>query len=86
MVTGYFVEMQSQFSSRWTKVNKKAISQLTLTLSDLSEGEKYEVKVAAENEAGVGTFCDPIGFVAKDPFGSTSNFELYNFKTTIQKV
>ena len=85
-MTGYYVEMQSQFSSRWTKVNKKAISQLTLTLSDLSEGEKYEVKVAAENEAGVGTFCDPIGFVAKDPFGSTSNFELYNFKTTIQKV
>ena len=71
-MTGYFVEMQSQFSSRWTKVNKKAISQLTLTLDDLSEGEKYEVKVAAENEAGIGTFCEPISFVAKDPFGKAT--------------
>ena len=69
-VTGYYVEQLSQFSSRWSKVNKKSISELTLTLTDLTMGEKYEVKVAAENEAGVGPFCDPISFIAKDPFGT----------------
>ena len=51
------------------QVNKTSISELTLTLQELSEGEKYEVKVAAENEAGMGPFCAPISFVAKDPFG-----------------
>ena len=40
-----------------------------MTLNDLLEGEKYEVKVAAENMAGIGLFCAPISLVAKDAFG-----------------
>ena len=65
-VTGYYVEKKS--GTRWVKVNKKPISKLTLDMDDLIEGDTYEIRVSAENDAGVGSPCEPISFVAKDPF------------------
>ena len=65
-MTGYYVEKKS--GTRWVKVNKKPTKNLTLELSDLIEKEQYEFRVLAENDAGVGKPCDPIRFVAKDPY------------------
>lgn len=65
-VTGYYVE--KNLGKRWSKLNKKATKKPELNLDDLIEGETYEVRAVAENLAGVGTPCDPITFVAKDPF------------------
>ena len=69
-VTGYFVErMATAYSNRWVKVNKEPISELTLSLDDLDEGNEYKFRVSAQNAAGVGEPCEPITLVAKDPFG-----------------
>ena len=65
-VTGYYVEKLS--GTRWIKVNKKPVKKCELQMDDLIEGETYEVRVMAENEAGIGKPCDSIRFVAKDPF------------------
>lgn len=65
----YFSRWAS-YSSRWTKVNKEVISELTLTSTDLSEGDEYKFRVAAVNEAGVGPSCEPISLIAKDPYGN----------------
>ena len=65
-VTGYYVEKNT--GKRWSKVNKKAVSSLELLMQELIEKETYEVRVYAENEAGAGSPCEPISFVAKDPF------------------
>ena len=68
-VTGYYVERMASYSSRWSKVNKKATSDLSLTLDDLEEGTEYQFRVCAENAAGVGEPCEPISITAKDPYG-----------------
>ncbi len=65
-MTGYYVEKKS--GTRWVKVNKKPTKNLYIEIDDLIELEKYEFRVSAENDAGVGKPCEPIGFVAKDPF------------------
>jgi titin len=63
------VERLSPHSKRWTKVVKQLVSELTLSVADLEEGGKYQFRVSAENEAGVGNPCEPITVLAKDPFG-----------------
>ena len=65
-IIGYYVERKS--GSRWIKVNKKPVKNCKLLVDDLIEKDKYEFRVCAENEAGVGEPCDTISFVAKDPF------------------
>ena len=60
--------MEKKSGTRWVKVNKKPITDLTLPVEDLVDGEEYEFRVFAENEAGVGKPCEPIKVVAKDPF------------------
>ena len=65
-ITGYTVEKNT--GKRWAKVNKKSISRLDLLMEDLIEKETYEIRVFAENEAGAGVPCEPIRFVAKDPY------------------
>ena len=65
-VTGYYVEKKS--GKRWTKVNKKATAELSLTMKDLIQKDKYEIQVFAENAAGVGKPCKSIDFIAKDQF------------------
>ena len=65
-IIGYYVERKS--GTRWIKVNKKPVKNCKLLVDDLVEKDKYEFRVCAENEAGVGEPCDTISFVAKDPF------------------
>lgn len=75
-VTGYWVERLPSYAAKWKKVNKKAVSKLELTLDDLEEGTEYQLRVCAENAAGVGKPCEPISIVAKEPYGECSCLSL----------
>ena len=56
-------------STLWIRVNKQQILELTSSVAGLVEGNEYEVRVAAENRAGVGEFSPPSApFLAKDPW------------------
>jgi len=65
-VTGYYVE--KCVKGTWSKVNKKAITALELLIEELVEKQKYEIRVSAENLAGIGKPCAAFGFVAKSEF------------------
>lgn len=68
-IKGYYVEKMPSYSTRWTKVQKALVTDLTLALTDLEEGTEYKFRVMAENEAGVGEPCEMITVIAKDPYG-----------------
>lgn len=69
-VTGYHVERRITSSPRWIKINKAAITELQLKVTDLIEGNEYEFRIMAENKIGVGPPSSPCPpFLAKDAFG-----------------
>ncbi len=66
-ITGYYVERLS--GKRWVKVNKKAIPNQELDITDLVEGSDCEFRVLAENAAGISKPSDSTGrFIAKEPY------------------
>ena len=65
-ITGYYVEKLS--GSRWVKTTKKLTMKMVLELEELIEGDRYEYRVFATNEAGDGKPCESISFVAKNPY------------------
>ena len=68
-VTGYYVERRQGYSSRWTRVNRVALTTPTCTIKDLIENEDYEFRVVAENEAGISKPSKTTGVLtARDPF------------------
>ena len=69
-VVGYHLERRlTTGAMRWIQVNKERIQNTTLNVSDLVEGNEYEFRVAAENQAGIGQFSPPSQpFTAKNPF------------------
>ena len=55
---------------RWTKVTRNAVLGNKLGLDDLIEGEEYEFRVLAVNEAGNGRPSPSSGPIKiKDPYG-----------------
>ena len=69
-VTGYIVEKCDVARARWSRCNKEPVTELTLTIKDLTEGNQYQFRVSAENAAGVGNPSPPSDVVtAKLPFG-----------------
>lgn len=68
-VTGYYVESQHGYTSRWSKVNKTPVRQCRLEFKDIIESNEYTFRVVAENEAGIGEpSAATATVVAKDPF------------------
>ena len=68
-ITGYIIERQSAFSSRWSKLTKEAITELQLEMTDLQEKEQYDLRVCAVNAAGVSKPSATTGkFTAKNPY------------------
>ena len=68
-IQGYILEKLQSFSNKWMRVTKDLITDTTYKIRDVDEGEEYEFRVSAENEAGVGKPSEPCGVVIKDPFG-----------------
>ena len=72
-MTGYHVERCLAKSDRWLKVNKGAVTELKLTVTDLVDGNEYQFRISAENKVGVGPPSSPCPpFVAKDAFSKCS--------------
>lgn len=83
-ITNYVVEKCTNFNSRWVKACKATVTDTTVTLSDLVEGTSYEFKVYAENEAGPGPACKPVGPVeAKEPHGELTSVKITFIKCKI---
>ena len=69
-ITGYFVERRITSSSRWLRINKDRVEELTITDTELIEDSEYEYRVLAVNKIGEGPPSTPTPpFVAKDPWG-----------------
>ena len=69
-ILGYIIEKRQAFSQRFIRVNRELVHATSFTLSDLIEGNDYEVRVIAENAAGESKPSDTTGtFLAKDPYG-----------------
>jgi hypothetical protein len=67
-VTGYHVERQTT-GGRWLRVNKELIPELKFNMTDLLEGNDYQLRVAAENKVGIGEFSQTSPpFTAKNPW------------------
>ena len=84
-ITGYIIERRTTYSPRWSKVNRTPLKGTETRLEDLMEGEEFEFRVVAVNEAGYGRPSDPTDPIRlKDPYGKPSQgvgemlwFELY---------
>lgn len=57
-ITGYVVEKRER-GGEWIKVNNYPTPNTTYTVQDLREGNKYEFRVSAQNEAGLGKPSKP---------------------------
>lgn len=67
-IQGYIVEKRDKDGVRWTRCNKRTVSELRFRVTGLMENHSYEFRVAAENAAGVGTPSAPtIYYKALDP-------------------
>jgi len=61
-VTGYHVERRlvtTGAESGWVPVNREPVAPLELVVDQLKPQSKYQFRVAAENEHGVGDFSEP---------------------------
>ncbi|CAH1802732.1 unnamed protein product [Owenia fusiformis] len=67
-IKGYIIEKRQAFSTRWVRVNRHLEKNTELYLDDLVNGEEYEFRVMAENEAGISQPAKTITFTAKPPF------------------
>lgn len=70
-VTSYIVERRQMTSTRWTKAHKQPVTETVFTSTDLIEMAEYSFRVTAENVAGIGKPCEPVGpILTKSPFGN----------------
>uniref|UniRef100_A0A8C9ZCV2 Titin n=1 Tax=Sander lucioperca TaxID=283035 RepID=A0A8C9ZCV2_SANLU len=60
---GYILEKRDKDGIRWTKCNKKRLSDLRFRCTGLTEGHSYEFRISAENAAGVGKPSAPTGYI-----------------------
>uniref|UniRef100_A0A8C5R4A9 Titin n=1 Tax=Leptobrachium leishanense TaxID=445787 RepID=A0A8C5R4A9_9ANUR len=58
-IEGYILEKRDKEGIRWTKCNKKRMTDLRFRATGLTEGHFYEFRVSAENAAGVGEPSEP---------------------------
>ena len=76
-VTGYYVERAVSTSTRWLKVTKEAISELTFTDKEVIEDNEYKYQISAENKVGVGPPASPSDSVTvKDPWSKFTKSSL----------
>uniref|UniRef100_A0AAY4B5Q8 Titin n=1 Tax=Denticeps clupeoides TaxID=299321 RepID=A0AAY4B5Q8_9TELE len=67
-IQGFIVEKRDKEGVRWTRCNKRSVSELRFRVTGLLENRSYEFRVSAENAAGVGTASSPTEYYkALDP-------------------
>lgn len=68
-ITGYYVERATAGSSRWLRMTKQPVTDLTYRATDLVEDTQYEFRIVAVNKVGEGEpgpKSSPV--LAKDPW------------------
>uniref|UniRef100_A0A8C2FHK8 Titin n=1 Tax=Cyprinus carpio TaxID=7962 RepID=A0A8C2FHK8_CYPCA len=67
-IVGYIVEKRDRAGVRWTKCNKRRVTDLRFRVTGLTEDHEYEFRLTAENAAGVGQPSPPtVYYKACDP-------------------
>uniref|UniRef100_A0A3B3Q9G4 Titin n=1 Tax=Paramormyrops kingsleyae TaxID=1676925 RepID=A0A3B3Q9G4_9TELE len=67
-IVGYIVEKRDRTGVRWTKCNKRRVTDLRFRVTGLTEDHEYEFRLSAENAAGVGQPSPPtVYYKACDP-------------------
>uniref|UniRef100_A0A3B3QB10 Titin n=1 Tax=Paramormyrops kingsleyae TaxID=1676925 RepID=A0A3B3QB10_9TELE len=67
-IAGYIVEKRDKEGVRWTRCNKRSVSELRFRVTGLLESRSYEFRVSAENAAGVGApSSSSVYYKALDP-------------------
>ena len=68
-VTGYIIERRTDVDGRWIQLKKVKPTTNDLDVTDLSEGQKYEFRIIAENKVGAGKPGEPsVRVVAESPW------------------
>lgn len=85
-IEGYVLEKRDKDGIRWTKCNKKRLSDLRFRCAGLTEGHSYEFRVSAENAAGVGKPSAPSEYIkacdATYPPGPPNNPKVTDHSST----
>lgn len=67
-ITGYIIEKHDKEGVRWTRCNRKTVTDLNFRVTGLLDSHSYEFRVAAENGVGVGDPSPPtVYYKALDP-------------------
>ena len=67
-ITGYMVERASSGTDRWIRQTKAPVESTAYTADNLMESMQYAFRILAVNKAGESVPCEPIDFVAKNPY------------------
>uniref|UniRef100_A0AAR2KZV0 Titin n=1 Tax=Pygocentrus nattereri TaxID=42514 RepID=A0AAR2KZV0_PYGNA len=85
-IESYVLEKRDKEGVRWTKCNRKRLTDLRFRATGLTEGHSYEFRVSAENAAGVGTPSGPSEYYkacdATYPPGPPSNPKVTDHSST----
>lgn len=58
-ISNYIIETRAPgASSRWVRANKETVSDTNYKVAGLREGKYYDIRVGAENAAGVGPYAE----------------------------
>uniref|UniRef100_A0A674CY94 Fibronectin type-III domain-containing protein n=1 Tax=Salmo trutta TaxID=8032 RepID=A0A674CY94_SALTR len=58
-ISGFVIEKRDKEGVRWTRCNKRTVSELRFRVAGLLENRSYEFRVSSENAAGVGKPSEP---------------------------
>lgn len=85
-IDGYIVEKRDKEGVRWTKCNKRRLTDLRFRCTGLTEGHHYQFRVLAENAAGVGASSEPSEYIkvceATYPPGPPTNPRVMDYSSS----
>ncbi|KAM6937763.1 titin-like [Xenentodon cancila] len=85
-IDGYILEKRDKDGVRWTKCNKRRLSDLRFRCTGLTKGHYYQFRVLAENAAGVGAPSEPSEYIkvceATYPPGPPTNPKVTDYSSS----